>query len=373
MQLFRPDWSPNVATLIRILTILAWLLIVLAVIALIGDALDLLARFRSEVYLFVIGAILAYLMAPVVQLLKRVVRKQWAAVLTAYLLLFAGLVIFAILLINPFISQAGSLVSNLHNPNSTNLASIQIVQRAIGSVQADLEAQQVLLGNHQAISPQQVQQTQSDITTLAREVSGLSPATLPHGAIQIPPSYVTPILAPVTLLRVDYGGFASTPNPTDPARLSSPISDANTAAAQAQATYQKMATTPILLLSLQTLVDNHGIKVDLHDKFGQALQQISSQACLPPRQRSHYHLAGRQSAPQHRPDAADLHLLSQRWQQVYSLARPACAGRLPAGGQPYREQYESDSGQLSPHADPPGAPRRYRRRDRRPRPGDSLC
>jgi predicted PurR-regulated permease PerM len=277
MQLFRPDWSPNVASLIRLLTVLAWLLIALAVIALAGDLLDLLGRFRSEVYLFVIGAILAYLMAPVVEALKRVVRVQWAAVLTAYILLFAGLVIFAILLINPFISQAGSLVNNLHNPNSKNLAGIQIVQRDISRVQTDLAAQQTLLGNQQAISAQRVQQTQLDITTLAQQVSGLAPATLPRGAIQIPPSYITPIAAPVTQLRIDYGQVASTPNSINAAQLAGAVSAADDAATQAKAAYQKMASTPVLLLSLQALLDSHNIKVDLHDKFGQAVQQVSSQ------------------------------------------------------------------------------------------------
>jgi predicted PurR-regulated permease PerM len=55
------------------------------------------------------------------------------------------------------------------------------------------------------------------------------------------------------------------------------VSDAQQASSASSASYQKAESTPELLLTLQSWLDDRGITVDLHDKFGSALQQLSQQ------------------------------------------------------------------------------------------------
>ena len=277
MQLLQQDRPPNVATVIRIATVLGVLLIVLAVIALLNDVLGVLDRFRSAIYLFVFGAILAYLMEPPVRLLKRMLRINWVAVMGAYLLLFAGLAVFALLLINPFISQARSLIENLRNPATGSLVSLQIIQQDVGRVQSDLSAQQHLLSSKQPILQQQVAQTQADISLLAQQVSNVLAGKIPHGSTQIPPTYVAPMVPLVNQLRSSYEKAIGKTGTIDPGLLALSVTAGNQANAKANALYQQTSSTPILLLDLQTLLDNRGIQVDLRDKFGKALQQLSNE------------------------------------------------------------------------------------------------
>src|ERR1035437_6916716 len=171
MHLFQPDGSRSLATLIRVFTILGVLLIVLAVLALLNDILGLLDRFRAELYLFLLGALLAYLIAPAVRLLQRVLRKRWAAVFGTYLLLVAAVVLFGALLLTPFISQAQSLVKGLRNPSTTSLVGLQNVQRDLATIQTELSTQQLLLAGGQPILRQQVRQTQADLATLVHDAS----------------------------------------------------------------------------------------------------------------------------------------------------------------------------------------------------------
>ena len=265
MQLIRRERSQNIDTLITVFIVLGVLLIALAIFTLIGDVLGFLHRFRSEIFLFVIGAILAYLLAPLVHLLQRVVRKRWAAVLGAYIMLFVGLIVFAFLLINPFISQARSLVDNLHNPGAASLQGFDPIKKGVERIQVDLTTQQP------------VQQTRADIAALQQEISNLSTASPPHGRIEIPPSYVAPIAALAGQLASDFRKATQTPGPVSTKRLDPSVSVARQLASTVNASYQKASSTPVLLLGLQVWLDHHGIKADLHDTFGKALQQVSSQ------------------------------------------------------------------------------------------------
>src|SRR5947209_7052608 len=147
MQLFRGPRSQRLNILITVFTVLGILLILLAVLALLGDMLDMMNRFRQEIFLFIAGAILAYLMAPLVKVLQYAVRKRWAAIATSYLLLFAGLLLLAFLLINPFISQARALVDNLHNPAANSLQGLDRVQQDAARVYNDLKKQQKLVSS----------------------------------------------------------------------------------------------------------------------------------------------------------------------------------------------------------------------------------
>lgn len=274
MHLFQPDRSHSVTTLIRVFTILGVLLIVLAVLALLGDLFGLLDRFRTEIYLFLIGALLAYLMAPAVRLLQRVLRLKWAAVLGAYLLLFAGVLLFGALLLTPFITQAQSLVKNMRNPSTASLVRLHDVQKQLSGIQTDLNTQQHLLSAGSPIPVQQVQQTQADIAALLQQAATLTTAKPPPGAAPIPPSYVTPIVGALRQLQSAYGSVTTT---LDAGRLTRSQTAATTAATHAKSAYQKAASTPLLLLSLQTVLDQHGIAIDLHDRFSQVIQAVNTQ------------------------------------------------------------------------------------------------
>ena len=58
------------------------------------------------------------------------------------------------------------------------------------------------------------------------------------------------------------------------------VAAADAAAGLAASTYQKAASTPLLLLDLQVTLDHHNINVDLHARFSQILQTVSNQVSL---------------------------------------------------------------------------------------------
>jgi predicted PurR-regulated permease PerM len=60
-------------------------------------------------------------------------------------------------------------------------------------------------------------------------------------------------------------------------QLSRAVSDARTVARDAASAYSNSVSSPILLLNLQLWLDQHGVSINLHDKFGQALQSLSKQ------------------------------------------------------------------------------------------------
>jgi predicted PurR-regulated permease PerM len=260
MRLIRGDRSQSIDTLIKIGIVLGTLLTAIAAYVLIGDLLDFLSRFRTEIFLFIIGAILAYLLAPLVRMIEHVVRKRWAAILSSYLLLFLLLGLFGFLLINPFISQARSLADNLQTPGAAKLQALVSVKQTAARIQSDLA------GNKVAV------RAYPDILTLKSGIAVLSASKPPPGQIRIPPSYVAPIARPANALSA-----AFTSQGLPPPSIKSQQALAAEVAAAAKSSYQKASSTPALLLGLQTWFDQHGITVDLQDKFGKALQQVSSQ------------------------------------------------------------------------------------------------
>jgi predicted PurR-regulated permease PerM len=278
MHLFEPDQSRNLNTLIRVFTVLGVLLIAVAIFALLGDILSLLGRFQSVVYLFLLGALLAYLMAPVARVMQRVVRKAWIAVVSAYMLLLIGVLAFGALLLTPFVTQAQSLVKGLRNPSAASLAPLRAVQQDLDAVKTDLSAQQHLLTASHPIPQNQVQQTQAIIARLAGEVSRLTIATNRPGVVPLPPSYAAPIVATVSQLQAAYGQVTATPDTDRVAKAVAAAAQASTQAdTQAATAYRKAASTPLLLLGVQTTLDQHNIAVDLHDRFSQVLQAVNDQ------------------------------------------------------------------------------------------------
>jgi predicted PurR-regulated permease PerM len=278
LQLLKQNRERKVDVLLNLLIVLGGLLIVLAVIALFGQVLALMDRFRSQIFLFAFGALLAYLMVPLVRLLQRGVRRRWAAVLSAYLLLFLTLIVFGILFINPFISQARSLVDELHQPSTSSIVDFQQVPKGVMKIRSDLEEQHALVSSNQPVPAGSIRATQNDISTLQRELSRLSAGNHAAGQMRVPPSYIDPIVVSTDQLQTQYTKAMASPSVVNGKLLNSAILSAEKASSAASDSYHKEASTPILLLNLQVWMDQHGIKVDLHDKFGAALEQASSQA-----------------------------------------------------------------------------------------------
>ncbi len=245
------------------------LLIIIAALFLIGSILDLLHRFKSVILLFVLGAILAYLMESMARLLQRVLQKRWASVLGAYLLLFIALGVFGVLLLNPFVSQAQSLVNNLHEPSAASLRGLQRIEKTSRTIQRQVSQQK---GNSTsaAAGVPTIQKTRGEISRLRHEVSTLTAIKTRAGQIKIPPSYLSPILFMANRLGSTYAS-------TSHVNFSRATRQASKLYSSAHSAFQKASSTPILLLSLQVWLDQHNIKVDLHDKFGKALQQLNSQ------------------------------------------------------------------------------------------------
>jgi predicted PurR-regulated permease PerM len=152
MQLFRGNRSERIDHLITLSPVLAILLIVLAAFALLGDVVLFLGRFKQSIFLFVIGAIIAFILAPLVQRVQLVVRKRWIAVVTSYLMVFLGLLAFAFLLLSPFIQEARGLANNLHNPAAASLKSLDAVSVDLKKLQSALVAQQRQLNSGAPLS-----------------------------------------------------------------------------------------------------------------------------------------------------------------------------------------------------------------------------
>jgi predicted PurR-regulated permease PerM len=263
--------------LVTLLTVLGALLIVLALIALLGAVLELLSRFRQPILLFVGGALLAYLMAPLVATLQRVLHSRAASIAAAYIVLFVSLVLLGVLLVNPFISQARSLSTQLHSPSAASLASLSALQGQAAVIRRELGVQQGLLASGQSVPPDSVQRVRSDIATFSGEFGGLTAGPIPPGETQTPPSYVKSMSAPLAQLRTDYSRYQSSTELVDLTDMSHAVRDAGDLVSATRIAHDKVASSPILLLNLQVWLDRRGLPVDLHEKFGSALHQVSNQ------------------------------------------------------------------------------------------------
>lgn len=287
----QPNWT-------RILTIL---LVILASWAVLYIAGSILLRFKQAFFLFVLGAITAYILTPLVNRLEAAFRLRWLAILLSYALIAVGLFALGVLLFTPFLQQAQSLVDNLHNPSSGSLRTIVQVEKDTSQVHRNIKAERqvvtVVGGLPQAritLTRAAIQKVQRDISDLKNgTVSGLShtvsvPSQQTPGKVppnpqpqtQVPPGYVAEITGSVNALASAYTTATQDPSNVDATLLARAGSDASKANTAAKNLYHIMSTTPILLIRSQTWLDQHNIRVDLHSKFGDAASQISNQGSL---------------------------------------------------------------------------------------------
>ncbi len=277
MQFMRGNRSRRIDTLISIFLILGVLLIILASLALLGSVLSVLHRFKSVILLFVLGAILAYLMSSLVRVMQRAVRKRWAAILSAYLLLFVMLAAFGVLLLNPFITQARSLVNNLQHPTAASLHHLVLVENSSRTLEQSISRQRQAIAGGATVSQTAARKTLVEMRALQNSISALAKKTPRSREIVIPPSYIRPIQNALSNLESAYAPIAADPRAASNTELRTALAEAHAVLSAEAKIHHKISSSPLLLLSMQIWLDQHGIKADLNTKFGKALQQLNSQ------------------------------------------------------------------------------------------------
>jgi predicted PurR-regulated permease PerM len=284
----QPNWT-------RILTIL---LVILAAYAVLYFTGIVLSRFRHVIVIFILGALVAYVLSPMVRQLEGAVRVRWLAILTAYVLLALGLLSLSVFLFTPFVEQSQSLVDNLQNPSSGSLQAITRVECGGRQVVSDLrgtDAPATCGGG--TLMPGSHARAQGDIDALHRALSDLERGVLsgprrepttprvapgrqppnPQPQTQVPPSYIKQIRTQITAVSQYYLAAQQTSGPMVKANTAQAITHAGLVASDAKRMYDNVSTTPILLLRAQTWLDEHGIALDVHDRFGDVGRQLSNQ------------------------------------------------------------------------------------------------
>lgn len=277
----------------RLTIALLALAVVLAFFALVEVLVSLAGRFSQPILMFLLGAVIAYLLVPAVNALQRMVRQRWAAILLVYLLVFAVVLVVGTSLFSPFVQQARSLAANLSKPPTTSLQGVVAVRAAASHVASDLSFQQGLLDSGLQAAAPDLQKAQVEITALQQNIASLqqssavsnvrSPvvgqggAQAPQARIRIPPSYVAPMISGAAALRASFSQATAAPGTVNRSALTRAVAAARNLQASAGQTYSNVASTSLLLLDLQAWLDDHSVKADIHQGFGQVTRQLSGQ------------------------------------------------------------------------------------------------
>ena len=278
----------------RMLTILLVILASFAVLYIVGS---IMVRFRQAILLLVLSGIAAYVLTPLVNRLEVALRFRWLAILVTYILLAAALVSLAVFLFTPFVEQSQSLVDNLRTPTAGSLQTTAQLEQDTKSLQRELRQQQAISATA-GLSAEQVRRVTLRIARVQHEITDLQHGvvfgrlhatpgpTLLHGGrlppnpqpqTSVPSSYVAYVLGPAQRLAIDYADATVDRAHVDKSLLAVAVGDAQTAYQAARRIHTIMASTPILLLRSQTWLDDHHIRIDVHDKFGQVGEQLTNQ------------------------------------------------------------------------------------------------
>jgi predicted PurR-regulated permease PerM len=287
----QPNWG---RTLLILGTILASL-------ALLYAAELVLARFTQAILLFVLGAIVAYVLTPVVNGLQGVFRTRWIAIVFTYFVFGIGLVSIGVMLFTPFIQQSQSLVDNLRTPASGSLQTIVQVEAQANALHRTLISEQKTVQSRGMLSSKAIVKNRRAIDNLQHAVVDLKNGTLsglshpryhhaksasnrlppnPEPQTQVPPSYVLPISTQLAALTSDYNSAVQEPTAVDSDLFQQAVNRIQKMRSAAKTNLHIMSTTPIAVLRSQTWLDEHGIHTDIHTKFGDAAKQFSSRGTL---------------------------------------------------------------------------------------------
>jgi predicted PurR-regulated permease PerM len=283
MQEEQRDWMH---TLFRLVIVLVALLVVLSSFAVVYVLYGFLHRFGQVIFLFALGAIIAYILTPLVNAAQLFLHRRWAAILSVYVVLVAGLLLLSVLLFRPFISQSQSLVDNLQNPAPSSLLAIEHAQRQITAIQTELEIQGDTLLGGSTIPHADVLRVQSQIRALQTSLLDLTKSPTTQTPIkrgqqlqpqtQVPASYAAPVIASARSLASDYRRVTAGSGKLPEDALSKPLADARKTTSTAATLHRIVATTPALILRAQIWIDQRGFKLNLHDNFGNAIQELSN-------------------------------------------------------------------------------------------------
>ncbi|GAC1468733.1 MAG: hypothetical protein PVSMB7_17040 [Chloroflexota bacterium] len=282
----------------RTLTIL---LVILVSYALIYITFSILLRFRQAILLFVLGAIVAYILTPLVNRLETVLPFRWVGILISYILLALAISGLVFMLFTPFIDQSKSLVDNLHDPSASSLKTISLLEKDAKALQHTLKVQATRTGARSQLTAIDLAAVDSQVAQIRRDALNVKNGTVsspshtprvqgrtganrlppyPQPQTAVPPSYVDAVLAPLNRVSDLYHRATQDPTSPDRAVFLRSRNQAKKIVTAAQAMSHTVSTTPILLLRAQTWLDQHGLHVDIADKFGQAGQQLSNQGTL---------------------------------------------------------------------------------------------
>lgn len=281
------DWQ---SILLRLAVVLAALLILLAALAVLYVCVQVLQLFGGVIVLFVVGAIVAYMLNPAVDRVSARVGKRWAGTVIVYVGLAAALVIVGVLVFQPLVTQSSSLVNALKSPPARSLHAVSSMANEATTVRKELVAQRDRSAAGRTITKAGIRRVEVGIAALQGDMAALKAApssssahpaagrsTRPSAQVRVPPSYLHPLQAAIAALAADYGRPTPDQPPTS-ASLSRSISDAGTIVKEAKTLRRTLSSTPVLLLDAQTWTDEHNIGVDVQASAGQALKKASDQA-----------------------------------------------------------------------------------------------
>jgi predicted PurR-regulated permease PerM len=283
------DWQ---SILLRLAVILAALLVVLASLVLLSIFFQVLQRFGNVVVLFTLGAIVAYVLNPAVNRATAMLGKRWAGMLAVYGGVMAFLVILAVLLFQPLLTQSSSLMSALRNPSAGSLRTLDQVTNQANLIGNELRSQELIAATGGAIPNSRAHRVQADIAAVQNDLAALEtgPArsvpdqggrrhdTAPQLQIRIPPSYLAPLQAATATLASDYGRAVPHNSASARASLTRTVSDAGRIASAARVLHSTVSATPILVLDAQVWADQRHIDVNVRSSAGQAVKKITDQA-----------------------------------------------------------------------------------------------
>jgi len=277
VQLFDGSKSEKVERLVMVALVLGLLLIVLALWILLGNVFGLLGRVNQPIALFTVGALLAYIMYPLVGRLEVVVKKRWLAVAASYLLVFAALLTFGVVLLTPLVGQTRTLIKDLRNPEAASLEPLRSASLYTRTISSYLQRQDTLVASGQSIPTGLQTGTETQIRRLQHELALMATNGNLVLGIRLPPSYLSRIETPADRLVGDYRRSLHAAGATRKRALLWATADARAAEAAARVSYMQATATPILVLNAQTWLDKRGIRIELRDKFGSILTKISKQ------------------------------------------------------------------------------------------------
>lgn len=275
------------AILLRIAVVLGALLVILVAIALLYIVAQVLLHFGNVLALFIVGAIIAYVLNPAVNRITALVGRRWLGMLAVYAGAAVVLAILAVSLIQPLATESSSLVRALRHPTAGSMRALTRIADQSRSVGTELRAQRVMVEQGSAIPRRRVHLVQlaiagiqTDLTAVgappvnARRPPVKKPGTTPEPRLRIPPSYLALLQRSTAALASDYQ--LSVHDPTAPALapLTRAIADADSISALRTA----VSTTPIMVLDAQTWADQHRIGVNVQQSGGQVIKKVSDQA-----------------------------------------------------------------------------------------------